>query len=176
MPFENEPVWRQTREIRRTPANLEHPRTPATLKMMVMTASGFFIARRIARQFDSIQPPVLHQGIDGAVHGGDPQPLERSPTGHQHLEWTQGLFGVSEHISNRISLSCIAFHNQHVVDKANKTTRSPSPNCFGRHRGIVRVRTAGASAEHRRCGHQNKTASQRERTRQPRHPIFLASE
>jgi hypothetical protein len=46
--------------------------TFVALEVMVVLFAGYFVARRVARDFDGLQPSFLNQRLDVSVHRGNP--------------------------------------------------------------------------------------------------------
>jgi hypothetical protein len=78
---------------------------------MVVRFAATFVSRCFARQFNYLEPARLNERFDVAVHGCHAEPRCILRGEFVHLGNVERTFAAFEHLSDRVTLSCIALHH-----------------------------------------------------------------
>ena len=81
------------------------------VEMVVVFFTGQFVPGGFARQFDRGQPAFLHQGLDVAVDGGDPDAFVSGCGEFEHLIGVEGPVGGNEGIADGSPLASVAIRS-----------------------------------------------------------------
>lgn len=74
MPIDSETIGRQPLQGTRATSHIEDPRTGTAQEMMVVRLAAQLVACVFSRQLHQLHRPLLHEGFQVAVDGGDADP------------------------------------------------------------------------------------------------------
>ena len=74
MPIYSETIGRQPLQGARTTSHIEDTRTGAAQEMMVVRLAAQLVACVLSRQLHQLHRPLLHEGFQVAIDGGDADP------------------------------------------------------------------------------------------------------
>jgi hypothetical protein len=104
----------QGAQVAGTPPDLEDLPALAAVEVVVVVLARHLVAQALTRQFHGLQETVFQQGLDVAVHRGQPQAGQAILGGVQDLLGRKRAFRLPEDLAKNLALAGLATHGVRV--------------------------------------------------------------